>query len=104
LFAFRFEDYKHKGSNESVCNLVAQADWHPPRVVAHQICPSRAATRTKHSYPFLYPPRVMATNVAARKTRIPTVELIQSIHFSVFSLFFTCSIVSSASPQRAIEK
>src|SRR4029450_5255599 len=52
----------------------------------------------------LYPPFAMATNVAARKPKIPTVEANQSIHFSARSLFFTCSTVSSASPQRAIAK
>jgi hypothetical protein len=46
----------------------------------------------------------MATNVAARKTKIPTVEVNQRIRFSACTLFFTCSNVSSASPQRAIAK
>ena len=60
--------------------------------------------RPEYSHPFLYPPCAMATNVAARKTKIPTVEVNQSIHFSACTLFFTCSNVSSASPQRAIAK
>jgi hypothetical protein len=51
-----------------------------------------------------YPPYATAINVAARQTKIAPVEVNQTIHFSTRSLFFTCAIVSSASPQRAIEK
>ena len=52
----------------------------------------------------LYLPYTKATNVTARQTKIPPVEVHQSTSFSIWSLFFTCSKVSSACPQRAIDK
>src|SRR5262249_34031754 len=52
----------------------------------------------------LYPLRAAATNVATRKLKIPPAGVNQSSHFSTHSLFFACSSVRPASPQRTIEK
>src|SRR5436309_2447453 len=53
----------------------------------------------------LYPPRdITAYVAAARQTALPASKVNPRRHFSAHNFLFTCASVSSASPQRTIEK